>query len=78
MSYLAEAVRHRSAATQLRELAEEFDLSRSKVAARIARQRANEEERLAAEAEYRSRISDEVREREMNELEIPVSSSRVG
>ncbi len=76
MSYLEEAIQHRSAARQFRELAEEFDQTRSNDAARVARQRASEEERLAAAADYRVRISDEVREREMSELEIPMSSAR--
>lgn len=76
VAYLEEAIQHRSAARQLRELAAEFDLTRSNDAARVARNRANEEDRLAAEAEYRARISDEQREREMNRLKIPMSSSR--
>jgi hypothetical protein len=75
MSYLEEAVQHRSAAWQLWELAEEFDLTRSNDAARIARRRAIEEEGLARDAEYRSRISDEVRGAEMDELEVPMSSA---
>jgi hypothetical protein len=76
VSYLEEAIQHRSAARQLRELAEEFDMNRSNDAARVARNRADEEDRLAAEAEYRARISDEQREIEMNKLKIPMSSSQ--
>jgi hypothetical protein len=76
MSYLEEAIQHRSAAKQFRDLAEEFDLTRSNDAARIARMRANDEERLAVNADYRGRISDELRELEMNSLEVPMSSAR--
>jgi hypothetical protein len=76
MSYLEEAIQHRSAARQFRELAEEFDQTRSNDAARVARNRANDEERLADNADYRGRISDEQRELQMDELEIPMSSAR--
>jgi hypothetical protein len=75
MSYLEEAIRHRSAAHELRELAQQFDLTRSHDAARVARSRAEEEERLADTADYRARISDEHRTVQMDELEVPMSSA---
>ena len=75
MSYLEEAIQHRSSAVQLRDLAEELDLTRSYDASRIARTRASEEERLAEEAEYRSRVSDELRELQMAEIETPMTSA---
>jgi hypothetical protein len=77
MSYLEEAVQHRSAARQLRELAEELDLTRSNNAARIARSHASKEEQLAEQAEYRVRISDGLLELEIAELEASMSGSRV-
>ena len=76
MSYLEEAIKHRSSARQLRELAEELDVQRSYDAARIALARAIKEERLAEECDYRARMSDERRSVQMSELVIPMSSAR--
>ena len=77
MSYIEEAIKHRSAARELRELAQEFDLTRSNDAARVARSRASEEERLADAAVYRVHISDELQDLEQDELEVPGRTSQV-
>ena len=76
VSYLEEAIKHRSSARQLRELAEELDVQRSYDASRIALARAIKEEQLAVDCDYRARMSDEQRTVQMNELVIPMSRAR--